>query len=91
MTRLPGPRTAKDIDGVRISYHPLPIKPPGAEPSQMDPAVLAALAQTQLPPPRDEGRVMAVARLLRDQGFTVVMECPLGLPLNYTVYAVRQQ
>jgi hypothetical protein len=55
----------------------------------MDPAKAAASAEYMLPPPRDEGRVMVVAMLLRDQGFRVVVECSLGLPLNYSVYGVR--
>jgi hypothetical protein len=34
---------------------------------------------------------MVIARMLRDLGFRVVVECPFGLPLNYSVYAKREQ
>jgi hypothetical protein len=44
-----------------------------------------------VPPPQDDGRVMAVARMLRDAGFSVVIECSFGLPVNYSVYATRGQ
>jgi hypothetical protein len=40
-------------------------------------------------PPRDGGRTMAVVELLRAAGFRVVVACPLGLTLNYSVYARR--
>ncbi|KAF8065734.1 fkbM [Scenedesmus sp. PABB004] len=44
------------------------------------------------PPPREGGRVLAVAALLAGAGMAVVIECPLliqGLPINYAVFARR--
>ena len=32
---------------------------------------------------------MVVAKLLRDLGFRVVIECSFGIPLNYSVYGIR--
>lgn len=73
-------------------YNPLPFRVLGQQaPADIDPAKAAALQALRLPPPRDEGRVMVVAKLLQQQGFRVVIECSLGLPMNYTVYGVRQQ
>jgi hypothetical protein len=72
-------------------YHPLPFRILSGLKEHPDPAAAAALAQLCVPPPRDEGRVMAIARMLRDLGFRVVVECPFGLPLNYSVYARRER
>lgn len=92
LASLPDPRTCKDIDGSSIRYHPLPLHVNGkvvnaaAAPAE---GINGESGLTMLPPPRDEGRVMVIARMLRDLGFTVVIECSLGLPMNYTVYGVR--
>ena len=65
-----------------IKYHPLPLKMQGQQvPSAAGPAA------HMLPPPADDGRVVVVAKLLRDM-FTVVMECPLRMPMNSMVYGL---
>jgi hypothetical protein len=41
-------------------------------------------------PPLTDGRVMEAAKLLRDKGFKVVLDCSMGIPMNYNAYAMRQ-
>jgi hypothetical protein len=73
-------------------YVALPFRVLGPNaPADIDRVKAAALQMLKLPPPRDHGRVMVVAKLLQQQGFKVVIECSLGLPMNYTVYGVRQE
>jgi hypothetical protein len=86
-----------DIDGHWISFVPgdLPthcstaagtggasIAGPGQPAMQLQPAV----------PPRPDGRVVAVARMLKELGLRVVIECCMileGAPSSYNVYARR--
>jgi hypothetical protein len=77
-----GERGGPDLDGHSISFI-------SDAASVLPQAEKFAAAFGGLRPPHAEGRVMAVARLLRDKGFRVVLECTMGVPLNYNAYAVR--
>lgn len=39
--------------------------------------------------PKDGGRVMQVARMLTGKGFWVIIDCPMGLSTNFTLYAQK--
>ncbi|KAF6264767.1 S-adenosyl-L-methionine-dependent methyltransferase [Scenedesmus sp. NREL 46B-D3] len=74
-----------DIDGHWISFLPrsLPSHDARGRP------VMQAAA-----PPRHDGRVMAVARMLKGLGFKVVVDCCMlaeGVPVNHNVYALRPE
>jgi hypothetical protein len=77
---LEGERGGSDIDGTTITFI-----------TEGTPEVMQRAARYGgLLPPHRQGRVMAVARLLRDQGFQVVIENTMGWPLNYNAYATRR-
>lgn len=81
---LPGPRGA-DMDGEWISFV--------AEEARSFEAT-GKMVKMVPPPPRNEGRVMQVARLLKGLGFRVVIECSLmlkGAALNYNVYGRKAE
>eukprot|EP00882_Tetradesmus_deserticola_P008698 GHRQ01009172.1.p1 GENE.GHRQ01009172.1~~GHRQ01009172.1.p1 ORF type:complete len:425 (+),score=86.47 GHRQ01009172.1:136-1410(+) len=81
----PAGQRRSDIDGDWISFWPrdLPSRDTRGRP------LMQAAA-----PPRHDGRVMAVARMLKGLGFKVVVECCMllqGVPVNYNVYARRPE
>jgi hypothetical protein len=81
-----------DIDDHWISFVRGGALPTGAADDSSSSAGQAAVQPAA--PPRPDGRVMAVARLLKGLGFRVVIERSMvlaGAPSSYNVYARRNQ
>jgi hypothetical protein len=86
----PSASSVSDIDGHWISFLHGNALPTGAADDS------SSAGQSAVPPAalRPDGRVMAVARLLKGLGFRVVIECSMileGAPSSYNVYARRPQ